>query len=256
AGKGAAQLREEGIEVRVGCCEKEARRLNGGYFKRLVKGQPQVILKWAQSIDGKLAWPKETQRRLITGAKARQHVHRLRSRCGAILVGVGTVLADDPRLTVRLEGDHHQPIRVVLDNHLRTPVESQLVQTAQEAPLVIYTLTRAMGQEKVGVLLDCGCKVLPVAEHDGQVKLSAVLADLGKRGVTDLLVEGGATVLNAFWEAGLADKLVIYIAPLIIGGSSEIPAIKLHRKIESLEDVSIDNLDGDVCIEGYLGDLK
>ncbi len=257
AGKGSTQLTERGIKVRVGCCEHQARQLNAGYFKLQMKQQPQVILKWAQSIDGRLTWPEGTRQRWITGEKARRHVHQVRNECGMVLVGIGTVLADDPLLTVRLEGEHYKPTRVVLDSQLRIPVESNLVRTAREISLVVYTLTPAMGREvkKLGALLDRGCKVLPVAEHEGRVKLSAVLADLGKRGVTDLLVEGGATVLKSFWEAGLADKVVVYIAPVIIGGEAGARVTNFAEKVEKLEDVSIKQFDGDVCIEGYVGDL-
>jgi len=254
AGKGAKWLTEHGIAVRVGCCEQEARRLNAGFFKLHKQGQPQVILKWAQSLDGKLTWPKSAGRRWISNEQSRRHVHQLRSRCGAILVGVGTVLADDPLLTVRLRVSGRQVLRVVLDSHLKIPIESQLVQSAREVPVLICTLHQAViaESEKVTVLRDLGCEIIPLAEYERRVDLEAVLNELGKRSVTDLLVEGGAAILKAFLRRNLADKVMVYIAPTIIGEGAGVVMLDFTARYEELQDVRVRRFGGDVLVEGYL----
>jgi diaminohydroxyphosphoribosylaminopyrimidine deaminase/5-amino-6-(5-phosphoribosylamino)uracil reductase len=255
AGGGAEWLKEHGIEVRIGCCEKETRRLNAGFFKLQKQGRPLVILKWAQSIDGKLAWPEGTTHRWITQEAARRHVHKVRSRCGAILVGIDTVLADDPSLTARVPGARKvRPLRVVLDSELRLPLESKLAQTAHEAGVLVCCTEQAVvgHTEKVRMLrCELGCDVLMLPQHKGFIDLRAVLDELGRRGVTDLLVEGGAKVLNSFLRERLADKVMVYVAPVLIGGESA-AAIRLDGAAEKLADVRIEKLGDDVLIEGYV----
>ena len=256
AGKGAVWLRKQGIDIQVGCCAKEARQLNGGFFKLQKTSQPQVILKWAQSIDGKLAWPVQAKKRWITNEKARKHVHELRSRCGAVLVGIGTALADDPLLTVRLGKRTWQPRRVVLDSKLRISPESNLVQTAPKAPLVIYSLQSSIDQQqpKVDALTERDCSIRAVPYKNGQLDLSAVLKDLGRLGVTDLLVEGGAAILKSFWEEHLADKIMVYITPAIIGNAHNVPAIHFANRFNVLKDTQITKFDDDFLIEAHLAD--
>ena len=254
AGKGAAWLKKNGITVNVGCCERHARRLNAGFFKLQKEGLPQVILKWAQSLDAKLAWPNNAPQRLITNEKSRRHLHQLRSRCGAVLVGVGTVLADDPLLTARLNRKSFQPLRVVLDSRLRIPLESQLVQTAKISPLLIYTLDQidALKKRKAQSLQNLGCEVITVGADNGCVDLKKVLENLGRRGVTDVLVEGGAQVLKAFWQKNLADKLMAYIAPVIVGSAPEIPALDFAQPSQHTQNVSVRHFEGDTLIEVFL----
>jgi len=255
AGGGAKWLREHGIEVRTGCCEKEARRLNAGFFKLQNKGRPLVILKWAQSIDGKTAWPVGSGQRWITQEAARRHVHKLRSQCGAILVGIETVLADDPLLTVRLPGVRKvRPLRVVRDSELRLPLESKLAKMDHEAGVLICCTEKAIAgnMEKVRVLrCDRGCEVLPLPGNDGLIDLCAVLDELGRRGVTDLLVEGGAKILNSFLREKLADKVMVYVAPVLIGGETT-AAVRLDEVSEKLTEVRIEKLGDDVLIAGYI----
>ena len=214
-------------------------------------------MKWAQSIDGKLAWPEKANRPWITGESARRNVHKLRSTCGAILVGVGTVLADDPLLTVRLHQSSWQPRRIVLDSQLRIPLESKLVQTASNAPTEIYTLQQNLHRqsEKVKRLDEMGCQVIPVGDSNGHCELSDVLNDLGKKGVTDLLVEAGPTVLRAFWDQALTDKLMAYIAPVIIGQANNVPEINFNKELSRLNDIQIQKFDNDILIEGFLEKL-
>ncbi len=262
AGKGKAILEEAGIAVETGLCEKEARTQNTGFFTLQKHGRPQVILKWAQSIDGKLSWPrrhvkadhlKTTDRTFpwLTGEKARRHVHQVRSECGGILVGIGTVLADNPLLNVRYVKTAIQPLRIVLDSRLRIPFESRLVQTATKAPVYVYALPDAVAakQDKVDALDEAGCLVIPTPGKPGRISLPEVLADLVRRGVNDLLVEGGADVLQSFQEHKLADKLLVYIAPVIIGDELDATRIAFPHGFGRLTDVKIRHFDSDIVIE-------
>jgi len=230
SGQGARQLTKQGIDVKLGCGEKQALHLNAGYFKFQKLQQPLVILKWAQSIDGKLAWPNNSNddqndqpspNRWISNEKARHEVHQLRAACGAVLVGIGTVIADDPLLTARLARKSPQPLRVVLDSQLRIPLKSRLTTSAHQSPVLICTSKQAAANQsdKIKELTAQGCEVLPVTDQDGNINLSELLTELGKRGVTDLLVEGGPTVLDSFLSQDLADRLIIYIGSMIIGGT-------------------------------------
>ena len=230
SGQGARQLTQQGIDVKLGCGEKQALQLNAGYFKFQKLRQPLVILKWAQSIDGKLAWPNKpthdqkdlpSTQRWISNEKSRHEVHQLRAACGAVLVGIGTVIADDPLLTARLTRKSPQPLRLVLDSQLRIPIKSRLITSARQSPVLVCTSkqTAANQPNKIQELTALGGEVLPVTHRQGKINLNEVLTELGQRGVTDLLVEGGPTVLGSFLPQGLADRLIIYIGSMIIGGN-------------------------------------
>ncbi len=225
-GKGVDQLRQRGVTVRVGRCEDQARRLNAGYFTLQKTSRPRVTLKWAQSADGKLAWPADSGRFWITGTVARRHVHRIRSRCEAVMVGIGTILADDPLLNVRGIVNAFQPRRVVLDSRLRIPLESRLVQTAKDFPVLLYTAVNtriwpgppdSKDLEKIDQLQRAGVDVCVIPTGFGGLDLSAILEDLARRGVCDLLVEGGPAVLNRFLSQDLADAVLIYTSGCPIG---------------------------------------
>ena len=220
-GRGLAMLRAAGVDVTCGLCESTARKLLRAYVKLRTHGRPWVICKWARTSDGYLALPPEAGR-WISGEASRQDVHRLRGLCDAILVGVGTVLADDPTLNNR-SGEGKQPTRIVLDSHLRTPVISRLVQTAREFPLVI--VTRPLGEgiphgeavsprERADAFRDTGVDILELP--GGEANLLALLDELGRRGMTYLLVEGGPTVLHNFLHAGLADEVQTYTSPRVL----------------------------------------
>jgi diaminohydroxyphosphoribosylaminopyrimidine deaminase / 5-amino-6-(5-phosphoribosylamino)uracil reductase len=257
-GRGVAQLTENSITVNVGCCERKACRINTGFFRHIRTGRPGVILKWAQSLDAKLDRRStngtiDSSERWISNVKSRRHVHQIRSQCGAVLVGIGTVLADDPLLTVRLKGKRYQPRRAVLDSQLRIPEDSQLVKTATEAPVLIYTLEQCVRNKRgfVSGLQERECEVIGVAARDGRVDLEAVLTDLGRRGVTDLLVEGGAAVLKGFAEQKLVDKFMIYIAPILIGGPEDTAKIDFGIPCDQLHDITITKFDTDILIEAF-----
>jgi len=222
-GKGFAILREAGVEVAIGAGAKEAADLNEGFFKRLKDGRPLVTLKIAQTIDGKAA-AATGESKWISGEEARRFGHLLRARHDAILIGIGTALADDPELTCRLPGlEDRSPLRVVLDTRLKLTEWSKLAQSAGETPTLVFTTS-----EGGGGLVACGVEIAKVTRDvRGRPDLEAVLAELGRRGITRLLVEGGATVHAAFLDRGLADRLEVFRAPLLLGAAG-------HDGIDSL----------------------
>jgi diaminohydroxyphosphoribosylaminopyrimidine deaminase/5-amino-6-(5-phosphoribosylamino)uracil reductase len=205
AGKGAELLRQAGVAVEMGVCEADARRLNAPYLKLLAKGRPYVHAKWAMTLDGKIA-TRSGDSKWISNEASRRRVHELRGRMDAIIVGVGTVLADDPQLTARPPGPR-VPRRVVLDHLGRTPLTSRLVQTAREIPTWIVT-----ADEPAPQLAAAGCQVLRLPD------LTALLDEMGRRRMTNILVEGGAKVLGSVRDAGEIDEVHVFIAPRLVGG--------------------------------------
>jgi len=210
-GGGHARLRSAGVAVDVGVEADTARHDHAGHIRRMGDGRPHVLLKLAISADGKVAGA-ERQRVAITGNAVRDRVHLMRARSDAIMIGIGTALADDPVLTCRLPGmAKMSPVRVVLDTRLRLPINSRLVQTARETPLWII----ANAPPESGAALRAhGAKVIEVDDKDG---LRTVLRDLATRGITRLMVEGGPTVASALIEADLVDEAVFFHSPVVIG---------------------------------------
>jgi diaminohydroxyphosphoribosylaminopyrimidine deaminase/5-amino-6-(5-phosphoribosylamino)uracil reductase len=224
AGDGVRRLRAAGLEVETGLCEAEAAEINAGFFCRLRKGRPLVTLKLATSLDGRIATSRgESQ--WITGPPARERAHALRAAHDAIMVGTGTVLADDPQLTCRLPGlACRSPVRVVVDRHLRIPPTMRLISDAGAVPTWILTLPSADATRRQA-LLGAGAAVIDMdSGPDGNGSLAAALAALGERGITRLLVEGGGRLAAAFARAGLIDRLIWVHAPMLIGGDG-VPAI-------------------------------
>ena len=224
AGEGVRRLRAAGLDVDIGLCEAEAAEINAGFFCRLRNGRPLVTLKLASSLDGRIATGRgESQ--WITGPPERERAHALRAAHDAIMVGTGTVLADDPQLTCRLPGlAHRSPVRVVIDRHLRIPLSARLISDARAVPTWVLTLPAADAARRQA-LLCAGATVIDIDPgSDGNGSLAAALAALGERGITRLLVEGGGHLAAAFARAGLIDRLVWVHAPMLIGGEG-IPAI-------------------------------
>ena len=222
-GKGIAAFKAAGIIVETGLCEVEAQTLNAGFFKRVKTGQPFVTLKVATSLDGMIA-TDSGESKWITGEEARAEGHRQRSIHDAILTGIGTVLADDPQLTVRVSGieQSFQPLRVILDTDLKTPLSSHLVRSAKDHPVLIVCGEEATS--KKDDLEGAGVTVCPVPRKESGLDIAAVLSALGERGVTRLLVEGGAKVITSFIQTGCFDRLLWFRAPSLIGAEG-IPAI-------------------------------
>jgi diaminohydroxyphosphoribosylaminopyrimidine deaminase/5-amino-6-(5-phosphoribosylamino)uracil reductase len=257
SGKGIEKLRKAGIEVQTGICETEAKLLNAAFIKFAKTGKCWVILKWAQTIDGKLAYAgKSDRRRWISNELSRKDAHRLRRRVQGILVGINTVIADNPLLTPR-PSRGKRPTRIVLDNGLRIPPDCNLVKTAKESPLLVCasessvraspTVAESLARE--------GAELLTYPEAQSRSNLQFLLDELSKRGIGQLLVEGGATVIASFLKEEFADQIVVYIAPKILGpqGSVEIaePMTELSEAI-GLHYVDTKRLGGDVRLTGLL----
>jgi len=225
AGAGIEALRKAGLTVEIGLCADEATELNAGFLQRVRLGRPLVTLKLATSLDGRIA-TATGESRWITGPAARDRAHLLRATHDAILVGIGTVIADDPQLTCRLPGlAGRSPVRIVLDRHLRIPPTARLIAEARQVPTWVVTLPSA-GKAAEKRLRDAGVEVLAVSpDAAGLIDLAAVLLLLGKRGVTRLLVEGGSRVAAALLRADLVDRLVWLHAPLLLGNDG-IPAVE------------------------------
>ena len=224
AGEGMRRLRAAGLDVEVGLCAEEAAEVNVGFLSRLRLGRPLVTLKFATSLDGRIA-TASGESQWISGPPARERAHALRASHDAIMVGTGTAVADDPQLTCRLPGlDHRSPVRVVIDRHLRIPPTARLIADAHQVPTWVLTL-RSADPDRRAAFLASRVTLIDV-HHDsaGQVDLAAALGVLGERGITRLLVEGGAGLAAAFFRARLVDRLVWVHAPLAIGGDG-IPAI-------------------------------
>lgn len=218
-GRGIAMLRQAGVVVEEGVCAAEAASLNAGFFLKVRENRPLVTLKIAQSLDGRTA-TATGESQWITGPAARAFGHRLRASHDAILIGAGTALADDPTLTCRLPGmEDRSPIRVVLDSRLRLSEWSKLAQSANQLPVWVFTAAKE-GTGNEAALAACGVEILRVGRDAiGRPRIDEVLAALAGRGVTRLLVEGGASVHASFLDHGLADRLEVFGAPLILGGS-------------------------------------
>jgi diaminohydroxyphosphoribosylaminopyrimidine deaminase/5-amino-6-(5-phosphoribosylamino)uracil reductase len=224
-GRGLAMLRGAGIAVEEGLLEAEARALNAGFFRRIQAGMPVVTLKLASTLDGRIA-TASGESRWITGEAARREVHALRARHDAILVGSGTVLADDPDLTCRIPGMERVPmLRVVADARLRTPPSARLVQSAGVAPVLVIT---APGHPPAAQapFMEAGADMVTVPAHAvGVLDLPSLLRALGRRGVTRVLAEGGAGLAAALLRQGLVDRLAWFHAPAVMGGDGH-PALE------------------------------
>jgi diaminohydroxyphosphoribosylaminopyrimidine deaminase/5-amino-6-(5-phosphoribosylamino)uracil reductase len=244
-GAGIVKLQAAGIGTVVGVYEDRARRLNEFYVKHRLTGRPFVSAKFAMSLDGKIA-TRTGESRWISGEESRLHSHRLRHIHDAILVGVNTVIADDPELTTRFEGGgDRQPLRVVLDSQLRLRMSSRVV-----GPNTLIATTRAgrMGAAEV---------VKFPATADGQVALQPLLDELGTRGILSLLVEGGGTVHASFVSEGLVDKVYAYVAPSLIGGReapSPLGGLGVEHLAEAvrLRELDATRLGDDLLITGYV----
>lgn len=221
-GGGVAKLAAAGIAVAGGVLEAESRALNPGFVSRMTRGRPWVTVKLAASLDGGTALPGG-ESRWITGEAAREDVQRLRARSSAVMTGSGTVMADDPRLDVRLPGTTRQPLRVVLDSRLRTPPGARIL-APPGATLILCTVE---DPERARALRAAGAEIAKVAASGGGVDLDAALALLAERQVNELLVECGAGLAGAFLSAGLVDELLLYVAPTFLG--------KGARKLADLE---------------------
>jgi diaminohydroxyphosphoribosylaminopyrimidine deaminase/5-amino-6-(5-phosphoribosylamino)uracil reductase len=255
AGKGFRKLAEAGIELKRGVLEEKALRLNEVYVKFITTGRPFVIVKTAVTADGKTA-TRTGRSRWITGEKARAFVHRLRHNSDAIAVGIDTVLRDDPLLTARLEGGGgRDPLRVIVDSRARLPLDARVINSASRAATLL-AVTPAAPADKLRALEEKGVEILLLPGREGRVDLDALMRKLGERGVCQLMVEGGGNLNYSLLEAGLVDKLMLFMAPLIIGGresptSFEGAGVARLEEAWRLKDMEIKQYDGDLLLIGY-----
>jgi diaminohydroxyphosphoribosylaminopyrimidine deaminase/5-amino-6-(5-phosphoribosylamino)uracil reductase len=254
-GKGVEQLRRAGIEIDTGVCEAQARLLNAPFIKFATTGKCWVILKWAQSIDGKAAYAGENDnQKWISNELSRKDVQKLRCRAGAIVVGINTVLADNPLLTIRPSRSRNL-VRIVLDSRLRIPLDCELLATAKKAPVLVLTSSQTVqtNPEAAKHIREKGAELLVFPDIPGQSNLPLLVDELSKRGIAQLLVEGGPQVIASFLKEGLADELRVYIAPKILGrqGVADIagPVAELTTSFD-LHYVDIKRFGDNVCLTG------
>lgn len=256
AGKGLNVLKEAGIEVTSGVLASEATKLNEVFIKYITTKMPFVVLKAAVSLDGKIA-TVGGESQWITGPESRLYAHRLRHKYDGILVGINTILDDDPSLTTRLpEGDGVDPVRIVLDSKCRTPVNAKIINQSSKAKTII-AVTEAADKNKITALKKAGVEVLVINDQEGMVNLDQLLRRLGEMQITSLLVEGGSGVHGSFLTAGVIDKVYWFIAPMLIGGRDAPGAvagsgIKELTAAVRLNQPRVNRFGADICIEGNI----
>jgi len=254
SGCGISRLRAAGIEVEEGVLAAEAAKLNEVFLKWISTRMPFGIMKAAMTLDGKIATYSGNSR-WITGPAARERVHMLRDSSDAILVGIGTVLADDPELTVRLPGGGQNPKRIVVDSMARTPLTSKIVNDGQ-APTII-AVTAAAPEASVAALRGKGVEVLVLPRGETGVSLRDLFSLLGEREITSVLIEGGAAVNAAALAANVVDKVLTFIAPKIIGGKAAPGPVggqgvdKLDEAF-GLEDIDVEIIGQDLLVSAYV----
>jgi diaminohydroxyphosphoribosylaminopyrimidine deaminase / 5-amino-6-(5-phosphoribosylamino)uracil reductase len=237
-GRSIAILKQKGIETKVGALKEECHRLNEAYFKYIRTGVPFVTLKFAQTLDGRIATATGDSK-WISSEPSLKWAHKLRSHHDAVLVGAGTVLKDNPQLTVRLVKGRN-PIRIVADSKLSIPLASRILRDPENAPTIIAATSQA-DSEKTLALNVMGIGVLTVEEDkEGMVNLKDLLKKLGKRNISSILVEGGAKTITSFIRNGLADKVVAIIAPKIMG-----------KGVETVEDLGIRRVNRSLKLSFY-----
>ena len=253
SGKGSEQLRRSGIEVHEGILRSECDKVNEIFFHYITHKRPFVTMKYAMTMDGKIACTTG-ESKWITGEEARRHVHFERLRHTAIMAGVGTVIADDPLLTCRLEGGR-DPIRIICDSTLRMPLESSIVKTAADVPTIIASA--CSDPERIKLYMDRGCEVITAAGADGRVDLWELMRILGEeRGIDSILLEGGGELNWSALKAGIVNKVQAYIAPKIFGGNAKTPVsgegVLTPSEAYILETVDIVRLGEDHMIESMV----
>jgi diaminohydroxyphosphoribosylaminopyrimidine deaminase/5-amino-6-(5-phosphoribosylamino)uracil reductase len=256
AAGGAEVLRREGVEVTLGVCAAEAEELNEAFITHIRTGRPFVTAKCAATLDGRIA-TRTMDSKWVTGERARAYVHELRYAMDAILVGIGTVAADDPLLTARVgDRDPRDPVRIVLDATLRIDPAARVLDHGSAAETWVVA-GRGVPAEARARIERRGVRVLEAETRDGWIDLAPLVAQLGGMGIQSLLVEGGGRVLSSAFRAGIVDKVCFFFAPLILGGDDGIPICSgpgaaRMRDCLRLERVRTRRFDDDVLIEGYV----
>lgn len=254
--KGIKELRKSGIDVSLGLMEKEANKLNEAYIKYMKAGRPFISLKLAQSIDGKIA-ARSGDSRWITNKRSRQHVHKLRTWHDGVMVGIETLLKDDPRLDCRLfKPAKRQPKKIILDSALRTPRNANIFKTGNLGDIYLVTTAKAPA-EKIKYFEKKGVNVVTARKKHGFIDLKDALQRLGRLGIVSVLAEGGSKVADSLLSASLADKLYIFIAPIIVGDKAALGycssrSTRLIEEALRLKNVSYKRFEDNILIEAYL----
>lgn len=251
SGKGIHTLRENGVEVIEGICREECDRINEVFFHYIQTGTPFVVMKYAMTLDGKIATYTGASK-WITGEIARNHVQQQRHRYRGIMAGVGTVLADDPMLTCRLEKGRN-PIRIICDSWLRTPLSAQVVVTAKEVPTIIATCCK--DEKKRSLYEQAGCRILAIEERDNRIDLSHLMNRLGQEKIDSILLEGGGTLNWSALKEGIVQKVQAYIAPKLFGGEGaktpiEGKGFSLPGEAVRVKEGRVISLGEDLLVEG------
>jgi len=254
AGGGIQQLVQAGMDVQIGLLDEQASRLNAPYFKLVRTGRPWIVAKWAMTLDGKTA-TRTGSSQWISGEDSRKLVHELRGRMDAIMVGRGTAVADDPLLTARPPGPR-TATRIVVDTRAALTPDSQLVRTAQEAPVLVAAGPEAT-EERRRRLIDAGCEVWIGEADDPQDRLIELLHELGRRRMTNVLIEGGGGLLGSLFDVGAVDEVHTFIANKLIGGADATTPIggkgvELMSQAITLDKPTIEHVGGDIYIHGRI----
>ena len=254
SGNGVDKLKKAGIEVKVGVLEDKCKKLNEVFIKYILTKKPFVVLKTAMSLDGKMA-TRTGESKWISSEKSRLQVHNLRNKLSGIMVGVNTVIKDDPELTCRIQNGSN-PIRIIVDSILRIPMNSKVLQN-KDNKTIIATTKRA-NMKNMQELLKKNIKVLIIEEKNGQVNLNALIKKLGELNIDSILLEGGGTLNYSALEENIVDKVMIYISPKIIGGEfskTPVGGIGIDKLNDAfkLKDITANIVDEDILVEGYIG---
>ncbi len=253
-GKGIKTLKKAGLDVEVGILERECRRLNEAFCKYILEKEPFVILKVAATLDGKIA-TRGGESKWISGEDSRRFVHKLRDQVDGVLVGIGTILRDDPMLTTGIKGGR-DPYRIVLDSRLKIPEEARVI--GDFPARVVIVATELAPEEKIDRLAKKGVRIMTLPSKEGKVDVKLCLSKLGEIGITSLLVEGGGQINGSFLDEGLIDKLLLFLSPKLIG-DHKAPGIFGGGGVSSLQEaiplkeMKVKRIGEDMLLEGYLG---
>lgn len=254
AGKGVNILKDAGIEVVVGVLEEECRKINEVFMKYIKTSRPFVLMKYAMSLDGKIS-TATGKSKWISCEKSRRDVHKLRNNLSAIMVGINTVIKDNPMLNCRIEGGN-DPIRIIVDSNLRIPLDSKIVNTSNNISTIVATTHKA-DKDKIKLLEERNVEVIVAKEKDGRVDITSLIDKLGEKKIDSILLEGGSEINFSCLQEGIVDKVRIYIAPKILGGNNAKGAVGGRGVSEMIESFNIENIDistigSDIVVEGYV----
>ncbi len=255
AGRGIEILRNNGIEVITGIMESEIKKTNEVFIKYITKKQPFCIMKTAMTMDGKIA-TSTGDSKWISNEKSRSYVHELRHRVAGIMVGIGTVLKDDPQLTTRRDGSSKNPIRIIIDSKARIPLEAKVLKCDEKTKTIIITTELAEGT-KIEAIKQKGAEVIVIPSKNNRVDLKNLMSVLGDAGIDSILLEGGSTLNYSALEEGIVDKVITFISPKIFGGTSSktpVGGVGIEHVKDSilLTDTEVTKFDEDIMIEAYV----